>query len=123
MFKISQSNTYTYPVVVDTVVDGGRIQKQSFVATFRRLTTEEVTNWKARIVQSAGENHEAYTQCQRDLAHSVVEGWNNDVREASGDEVLFSTAALSQMLDIHPVPYAIGNAWLESVNGGAKAKN
>jgi|GEM_PF-689945 len=122
MFKISQANSFTYPVSVDMNGDGGRIQKQNFVATFRRLTTEEVSNWKARIVSASQETHEAFLQCQRDLAHEVMEGWN-DVRDGNGDEALFSSSALTQMLDIHPVPASIMSAWLEAVNGGAKAKN
>lgn len=122
MFKISQSNTFTYPVSVDTIIDGGRVQKQNFIATFRRPATEEVTSWKARIVQASSETHEAYTQCQRELAHAVMDGWS-DVRDADGNEVPFSTAALTQILDIHPVPFSIANAWIEAVNGGAKAKN
>ena len=101
MFKISQTQSFTYPVSVSTIVDGGRTHKQTFLATFRRLSTEEVTRLKARIVETAGQNHEAYTQCQRDIAHEVMEGWS-DVRDENGDEALFSTTALTQMLDIHP---------------------
>jgi hypothetical protein len=122
MFNFSQSQTFTYPVTVETLNDGGRVTKQTFNAVFKRLNTTEVTNWQSRIAEASAQGQQALTDTARELALDVVDGWS-DVRESTGDLIPFSTPMLNSMLDIHPVPFSIASAWIEAVNGGAKRKN
>ena len=43
MFKISQSNTYLWPVTVEMPDDGGKFTKHTFDAEFRRLSVDELS--------------------------------------------------------------------------------
>ena len=122
MFKLAPNASFTYPVKVETITNGGAVRKDTFTVTFKRLSTSEVTDWITRFTDSSRESPEAAIQTARELAHAVVQDWS-DITSLDGSPLSFSTDALSQALDVHPVPTAIASAWLEAVNGGAKRKN
>jgi len=122
MFKLAPSDRFTYPVTVETIVNGGATRKDKFSVTFARLSTTEVTDWVDRIIEAGREGTETAVQTARDLAHKVVLDWQ-EVLGDDGTPVPFSTDMLSQALEIHPFPTSIASAWLEAVNGGAKRKN
>jgi len=122
MFKLRQKETFTYPVAVESVGDGGVKRKDSFNAEFKRLSTTEVGAWVSRIGEAQGTSAEEAMDAAKTLAREVVVGWS-DVREETGGEIEFTLANLNQMLEIHPLPLSIAFAWLEAVNGGAKRKN
>jgi hypothetical protein len=122
MFKLAPANSFTYPVIVEQVSNGGAARKDKFTATFKRLSTQEVTNWMERMVDASQDGYEAQTQVARELCHEVMEGWH-DVTDVDGGPVPFSTDALTQALDIHPVAISIATAWVDAMRGGAKRKN
>lgn len=121
MFTLAPKDRFTYPVTVETITTNGAIRKDKFTVTFKRLSTEEVTDRIARIMAASVEGVEVAVQNARELAHEVVLDWQDVIND--GVPVPFSTEALSQALDIHPVPTSIATAWIEAVNGGAKRKN
>lgn len=122
MFVLAPTQTFTYPVTVEIIGNGGAIRKDKFTATFKRLDTTQVTNWMTRITEASREGAEAQTLLSRELAQEVVVDWS-DVSDANGTEIPFSSDMLSQALDIHPTPIAIASAWVDAINGGAKRKN
>lgn len=122
MFKLAQSEHYKYPVTVEMVGESGAARKDTFSVVFRRLPTEQVTHWVTRLQEANRESADEAIQVSRELAQDTVIGWS-DVRDAGNEDIAFSASALSQALDVHPVPLSIATAWLESVNGGTKRKN
>lgn len=112
MFKIVQNPTYSWPVTVELPTDGGKTEKATFDAEFKRLTQTRVDEIKKAVER--GEMTDA------DLAREALVGWSGVV---DGDgQVPYSEKARDQLLDIPMVSTAIVMALLGSLNG-AKRKN
>jgi hypothetical protein len=112
MFKISQNPTYTWPVSFELPTDGGRTEKFTFDAVFKRLKQSEIEDMRKQIETS--EINDA------DMVRQVLVGWNG-VHDDTG-EIPFSEGALSTLLDVPTVSTAIILALLTSLSG-AKRKN
>jgi hypothetical protein len=112
MFKIVQNPTYSWPVSVELPSDGGKTEKATFDAEFKRLTQSRVEE-----IRQAVERNEMRDV---DLAREVLVGWSGVV---DGDgQVPFSESAKQQLLDIPMVATAIVTALLGSISG-ARRKN
>lgn len=112
MFKITTSPTYTWPVSVEFPVDGGKTEKATFDAEFRRLTQSRVEE-----IRSAVERGEMK---DTDLAREALVGWTGVV-DTDGP-VPYSESARDQLLEIPMVATAIVVALLNSLSG-ARRKN
>lgn len=112
MFKIVQNPTYSWPVTVELPTDGGKTEKATFDAEFRRLTQTRVDEIRQAVER--GEMRDS------DLAREALVGWSGVV-DADG-QVPYSEKARDQLLDIPMVSTAIVMALLGSLNG-AKRKN
>lgn len=112
MFKIVQSDEYTWPVTVEVPTDGGRSDKSTFDAKFKRLTQSRMDEIRKGI--SAGDVTDV------DLAREVLVGWSGVVDD-KGD-VPYSEAARDRLLDIPTVSSAVVMALLGSLSG-ARRKN
>lgn len=112
MFKITQNATYTWPVSVDFPVDGGKTEKATFDAEFKRLTQSRVDEIKQAVER--GEMKDT------DLAREALVGWSGVV-DADGN-VPYSESARDQLLEIPMVATAIVVALLNSLSG-ARRKN
>lgn len=111
-FVLSQSSTYTWPVAVEFPVDGGKTEKQTFDAEFKRLPQSRIREIAQAI--DAGE------VTDYDIALEVVVGWSG-VTDGSS-EIPFSDKALKQLLDVPLVATSIVVAFFNSMSG-AKRKN
>jgi hypothetical protein len=112
MFKIVQNPTYTWPVVIEFPTDGGKTEKSTFDAEFKRLTQSRVDEIKAAVV--TGEMRDV------DLAREALVGWTG-VIDDSGN-VPYSESARDQLLEIPMVASAVVLALLNSISG-ARRKN
>lgn len=112
MFKIVQNPTYSWPVTVELPTDGGKTEKATFDAEFKRLTQSRVDEIRQAVER--GEMRDS------DLAREALVGWSGVV-DADGP-VPYSEKARDQLLDIPMVSTAIVMALLGSLNG-AKRKN
>lgn len=113
MFIISQKSSYTWPVTVEFPVDGGKVEKQTFDAEFKRIPQTRIN-----------EIHEVVQKGQTsdpELAREVLIGWSG-VNDGNGEAVPFSEGMRDQLLDIPLVAAAVVMAWLNSLSG-AKRKN
>lgn len=112
-FVLSQSESYTWPVVVEFPISGGRFDKQTFDVEFKRLAQARIREiWDA--IQT-GE------MTDDDLCNEVVVGWAG-VQDGKGNEVPFSEKAKADLLNISLVSSSIVAAWLDSL-AKAKRKN
>ena len=109
----SQSPSYRWPVVVEFPVDGGKFDKETFDAEFKRLPQDQL--------REIGDRIEAGTITDLELLDKVLVGWSGIFDEA-GDEVPFSETSADEILNVALVASAIVAAWLESLAKG-KRKN
>jgi len=112
MFNITQSTTYTWPITAGTPQDGGKTEKATFDAEFKRLTQTRVEEIRRAV--DVGEIRDI------DLAREALVGWSG---VCSGGEALpFSESARDRLLDLPGVASAVVAALLASLIG-AKLKN
>ena len=112
-FVLAQSDSYSWPVTVEFPVDGGRFEKQTFDAEFKRLP-------QSRIEQVI-ERSNTDTIKDAEFAREVITGWKG-VTDAKGADVPYSIEALGKLLDVPLVAGAIVQVFFASLTG-AKRKN
>jgi len=124
-FVLKQSTSYSWPVSFKLPADGGKYEKQSFDAEFKRLPQARIneiqTEVQARI--KAAERNEAIEDgiTDQSIAREILIGWSGIVDD-DGDEVAYSTASRDQLLEVPTVAAAVILAYFESLTG-QKAKN
>lgn len=108
MFVISQTNSYKWPVTVEFPSDGGKTDKQTFEAEFKRLSQSRIEEIRKLI--------DSDEITDRDFAREVLVGWSGIV-DGTGDQVPFSPSACDQLLDVALVSSAIALAFMQSLSG------
>jgi hypothetical protein len=112
-FVLKQSDSYVWPVTVEIPVDGGRHDKQTFDAEFKRLPQHR----NNAIVDEAREG----SITDQDLCDEILIGWSG-INDEDGKPLPFSDKMKTQLLDIPGVAAAIVFAYISSLQG-AKRKN
>jgi len=124
-FVLKQSTSYKWPVSVKLPADGGKFEKQTFDAEFKRLPQARINEIQAdvQVRIKAAERNESVDGSISDqsIADELLVGWAGVV-DGDGDEVPFSEATKQQLLDIPTVAAAIIVAYFDSLTG-TKAKN
>lgn len=113
MFVISQKSTYSWPVTVEFPTDGGKTERQTFDAEFKRTTQTRINEIRALIEKGEITDIE--------LAREVLVGWEG-VNDANSEVVPFTERSRDQLLDVPLVSSAVVMAWLSSLTG-IKRKN
>lgn len=109
-FVLKKGASYTWPVKFETPASGGRYDKHTFDAEFKRLSDsrlKEVLNSEAAK--------------DTDFAREILTGWSG-VKDESGNEMPFSQTAVDELLEVPGIASAIVKTYLESLTG-AKTKN
>ena len=115
MFVLKQTASYTWPVPLLIPVNGGRREKHSFDAEFKRLPQtriDEIIRLARMIDAGKGEPEDEQTMAK--IPCEIVIGWSG-ITDDNGKEVPFSEAALSQLLEIPTIAGQIIKAWFESM--------
>lgn len=113
MFKLAQSTSYKWSVKIELPVDGGKFEKATFDAEFKRISQTRINELRTEMEKPG------YSEL--DLAKEVLIGWNGVV-DSDGNEIPFSEGNRDKLLDIPTVAVAIGMSFFESL-AGAKRKN
>ncbi len=109
MFIITKSETYKWPVTITGIDQDGKTVKQSFTAIYHRLSQSELEEMSVTGLTD------------REFARKVLAGWE-DVQDADGNEVPFSSATCERLLDNAGVAAQIVIEFTGSI-GGARVKN
>lgn len=112
MFKLKQSDTFTWPVEVKLAGDGGKFEKHTFDAEFKRVSQPRIDE----IALAVGRNEMG----DRQVCEEVVVGWSGITED--GEAVPFSPTNLGRILDLPGVARAI-SATFVAAHTGAAAKN
>lgn len=121
-FVLKQSDSYTWPVTLVIPVDGGRREKHTFDAEFKRLPQTRINEIvrQAKGISDGASDDAVMLEDQSACAELLV-GWSNVVDD-SGEEIPFSVKALDQLLELPTIAAQIIRAWTESLEI-AKRKN
>jgi len=112
-FTLNQNNSYKWPVKIDIPVDGGKYEKHTFDAEFKRVT-------QTRIRQ-IGEQIENNEITEADLLNEVLLGWEG-INDEDGNAIKFSQKSLADLVDIPMLATSISKSFFDSI-AGAKRKN
>ena len=113
-FVLKQSASYTWPVPLLIPVDGGRREKHSFDAEFKRLPQSRINEIikLARALELGRGDDEALDD--KSAAKEILIGWAG-ITDDAGKDVPFSESALDQLLEIPTIAGQIIKAWFSSM--------
>jgi hypothetical protein len=121
-FVLKQSATYKWPVTILLPIDGGKKEKHTFDAEFRRLPQSRTEELATQLkMQERADIDPDQILLMKDAAKEILVGWSG-VQDDSGEEIPFSEAALEQVLEIQMVAAQIILGWFNSLEV-AKRKN
>lgn len=112
MFILAPQDSFWWPITVETAAaEGGRFEKSTFQAKFKRLD-------QARLDEIAQQARRSEIRDQ-DLALEVLIGWK-DVSDGDGRDVPFNEAARDRLLNQAGLRAALVTAFFEACNGGRR---
>ena len=124
-FILKQSSSYVWPVTVKLPISGGKFEKQTFDAEFKRLPQARINKIQIEVqarIKSSERNETADDSISdQSIADEILIGWVG-VLDEDGDEVPFSESMKQQLLDIPTLASAIIVAYFDSLTG-TKTKN
>lgn len=117
-FVLKQSDSYTWPVSIKLPANGGKRERQTFDAEFKRLPQSRI-NEIQREVQlrvSAAERGEDNGEgiSDQSIADEILVGWDGIV-DGDGEPVPFSNAVKAQLLDVPMMAGSLVAAYFESL--------
>jgi hypothetical protein len=114
-FVLKQSASYTWPVPLLIPVDGGRREKHSFDAEFKRLPQSRINEIikLARALEVGRADDEMLDD--KTAAKEILIGWSG-ITDDNAKDVPFSESALDQLLEIPTVAGQIIRAWFNSMD-------
>jgi hypothetical protein len=124
-FVLKQSDSYTWPVSIKLPANGGKRERQTFDAEFKRLPQSRINEIQVQVQQriKAAERGDDTGEGITDqgIADEVLVGWDGIV-DGDGEAVPFSKSTKAQLLDVPMMAGAIIEAFFESLVE-AKRKN
>ena len=106
-------SSYKWPVIHNMPVDGGKHEKHTFDAEFKRVTQTRIREMGEQI-----QNNEI---TEADLLNEVLLGWDG-INDEDGNPIKYSQIALQQVIDVPMLATDISKAFFDSL-AGAKRKN
>jgi hypothetical protein len=124
-FVLKQSDSYTWPVSIKLPANGGKREKQTFEAEFKRLPQSRINEIQMLVHQriKAAERGEDTGEgiTDQSIADEVLVGWDGIV-DGDGEAVSFNKGTKAQLLDVPMMAGALIEAFFESLVE-AKRKN
>ena len=117
-FVLNQSQSYSWPVSIKLPADGGKREKSSFDAVFKRLPQSRINEIQQLVQQrvKAAESGEELDNgiTDQNIADEILVGWSGIV-DGDGDEVPYSEAVKAQLLDVPMLASALIEAYFASL--------
>jgi hypothetical protein len=109
-FVLKKGGTFVWPVKIEIPVSGGKFEKSTFDAEFKRLENSRVR-----------EMLEDKNMTDSGFANDVLVGWTG-IKDEAGDDVAYSEQAKRDVLEVPGLAKVVVLAFLDAI-AGAKAKN
>ena len=117
-FVLNQSQSYSWPVSINLPADGGKREKSSFDALFKRLPQSRINEIQQLVQQrmKAAERGDELDNGVTDqsIAAEILVGWSG-ILDADGDDVPYSEAVKAQLLDVPMMAGALIEAYFTSL--------
>mgnify|MGYP001065153565 FL=1 len=116
-FVLKQSDSYRWPVSFKLPTDGGKREKQSFEAEFKRLPQSrimEIQTQAQRLIKAAEDGEQIEGISDLSVADEVLVGWSGIVDE-DGEEVPFSKANKAALLEVPMLAASLIQSYFESL--------
>lgn len=117
-FVLNQSQSYSWPVSIQLPADGGKREKSTFDALFKRLPQSRINEIQQLVQQriKAAERGEELDNGVTDqtIAAEILVGWSG-ILDADGDDVPYSEAVKAQLLDVPMMAGALIEAYFTSL--------
>ena len=124
-FVLKQSDSYTWPVSIKLPANGGKRERQTFDAEFKRLPQSRINEIQLLVQQriKAAERGEDTGEgiTDQSIADEVLVGWEGIV-DGDDEAVSFNKGTKAQLLDVPMMAGALIEAFFESLVE-AKRKN
>ena len=117
-FVLNQSQSYSWPVSIKLPADGGKREKSTFDAVFRRLPQSRINEIQQLVQQriKAAERGDELDNGVTDdsIAAEILVGWSG-ILDGDGDDVPYSEAVKAQLLDVPMMAGALIEAYFNSL--------
>lgn len=123
-FILEQSPTFTWPITIREVQDGGRHRTHQFEAIYRRLPQsrmEEIMVIYQAMKAAIRRDEPIDNLPTREIASEILAGWNG-INDATGQPVEFNDVTKTQLLEVATVADALVSTFFEAFEK-AKVKN
>ena len=106
-FILKKTASYKWPVTVEVPTDGGKFERQTFDAIFKKMSRSAFND----LVDNGDDS----------LVDGILEGWDG-IKDEDGKDVPFTQKNKKELCDDPYVMKALIQAYADSVTG-APAKN
>lgn len=123
-FILEQSPTFSWPITIREVQDGGRHRTHQFEAIFRRLPQSRMEEVQLQFLQmkAAAANDQPLDGIPtRDIASEILAGWTG-ITATDGTAVEYTEAAKAQLLEVATVADVLVETYFDAHNK-ARTKN
>jgi hypothetical protein len=117
-FVLKQSDSYTWPVSIKLPANGGKRERQTFDAEFKRLAQSRINEIQREVQLRVKANEKGEDTGEgisdQSIADEILVGWDGIV-DGDGEPVPFSNAVKAQLLDVPTMAGALVSAYFESL--------
>lgn len=117
-FVLKQSDSYTWPVSIKLPANGGKRERQTFDAEFKRLPQSRINEIQREVQLRVKANEKGEDTGEgvsdQSIADEILVGWDGIV-DGDGEPVPFSNAVKAQLLDVPMMAGALVAAYFESL--------
>lgn len=117
-FVLKQSDSYSWPVSIKLPADGGKRERQTFDAEFKRLPQSRINEIQELVQKQikATERGEATASeiSDQSIADEILVGWDGIV-DGEGEPVPYSKASKAMLLDVPMMAGALISVYFESL--------
>ncbi len=117
-FVLKQSDSYTWPVSIKLPANGGKRERQTFDAEFKRLPQSRINEIQREVQVRVKANEKGEDTGEgvsdQSIADEILVGWDGIV-DGDGEPVPFSNAVKAQLLDVPMMAGALVAAYFESL--------
>jgi hypothetical protein len=117
-FVLKQSDSYTWPVSIKLPANGGKRERQTFDAEFKRLPQSRINEIQREVQQRVKANEKGEDTGEgisdQSIANEILMGWDGII-DGDGEPVPFSNAVKAQLLDVPMMAGALVAAYFESL--------
>lgn len=117
-FVLKQSDSYTWPVSIKLPANGGKRERQTFDAEFKRLPQSRINEIQREVQQRVKANEKGEDTGEgisdQSIADEILMGWDGII-DGDGEPVPFSNAVKAQLLDVPMMAGSLVAAYFESL--------